>query len=122
ACGRTDPSLQIAVDQALSGDPATAALNIDIFANKGVVHLAGEVESREQERRAVAVARSVGAARDVVDELRLTDAAIVDAVKRALAADPLVGRIPIEVDSSRGNIRLSSAQTGPDDRKQAVAV
>ena len=122
ACGRTDPSLQIAVDRALSADSTTSSLNIDIYANKGVVHLAGEIESRDQERRVVAVARSVAGARDVVDELRLTDAAIVAAVKRALAADPLVGRIPIAVDSSRGNIRLISNQTGPDDRKQAVAV
>ena len=52
----------------------------------------------------------------------LSDATIVTAVKQALAADPLVGRIPIEVDASNGNVRLISDQTGPDDRKQAVAI
>ena len=122
ACGRTDPSLQIAIDQALSSDPATSSLSVDISANRRVIHLAGEVASREQEHRAVALARSVHGVKDVIDELRLSDAGIVAAVKQALAADPLVGHIPIVVESSRGHVRLGSDQTGPDDRKQIVAI
>jgi osmotically-inducible protein OsmY len=58
----------------------------------------------------------------VIDEMRLSDAAVVAAVKRALAADPMVGKIPIDVDSSAGNIRLKSDQTGKDDRTRAVEV
>ena len=65
---------------------------------------------------------SVRGVKNVIDEMRLSDAAIVAAVKRALAADPLVGKIPIDVDSSAGNIRLRSDQTGKDDRTRAVEV
>jgi osmotically-inducible protein OsmY len=54
--------------------------------------------------------------------MQLSDAAVVAAVKRALAADSLVGKIPIEVDGSAGNIRLMSDQTGPDDRARAMEV
>jgi osmotically-inducible protein OsmY len=122
ACSRTDPSLQIEVDQALSAQSETNALSVDISVNRRIVRLSGEVASRDQEQHAVAAARSVPGVRDVVDGLRLSDATIVAAVKQALAADPLVGRIPIEVDASNGNVRLISDQTGPDDRKQAVAI
>jgi osmotically-inducible protein OsmY len=122
ACSRTDPSLQIAVDQALSARSETNALSVDISVSRRIVRLSGEVASRDQEQLAVAAARSVPGVREVVDALRLSDATIVAAVKQALAADPLVGRIPIEVDASNGNVRLISDQTGPDDRKQAVAI
>jgi osmotically-inducible protein OsmY len=120
ACGRTDPAVQIAVDQRLSADAGTAPLSLDISINRGVVRLAGEVTSREQRRRAVALARSVNGVKDVVDEMHLSDQTIVAAVKSALAADPLVGKVPIEVDANRGNIRLMSDQTDKDQRARAI--
>lgn len=122
ACGGTDPAIQVAVDKALLADTSTAPVSLDISVNRRVVRLTGEVASRDQERRIVAVARSVRGVKDVIDAMYLGDAAVVDAVKQALRADPLVGRIPIEVDGSRGNIRLISDQTGPDDRKRAIAI
>ena len=122
ACSRTDPAIQVAVDKALSANADTAPLSIDISVSGGVVRLAGAVASRDQEHRAVAVAQSVRGVKNVIDEMYLNDAGIVNAVKQALAADPLVARIPIEVDSTRGYVRLMSDQTGPDDRKRAVAI
>ena len=122
ACGETDPALQTAVDAQLSVDTSTAPLSVDISVNRGVVRLSGEVESRDQQRRAVELARSVRGVKGVTDEMRLSDAALVATVKRALAADPLVGKIPIEVNASAGNVRLTSDQTGKDDRTRAVDV
>ena len=122
ACGRTDPAIQVAVDEALLANAATASLSVDISVSGGVVRLAGEVTSRDQEHRAVAMAKSVRGVKTVIDGMYLSDAGIVNAVKEALAADPLVARIPIEVDSTRGYVRLMSDQTGPDDRKRAVAI
>jgi hyperosmotically inducible protein len=122
ACGPTDPAIQTAVDAQLAVDTVTAPLSVDISVNRGVVRLSGEVESRDQQRRAVELARSVRGVKNVIDEMHLGDAAIVAAVKRALAADPLVGKIPIDVDASAGNIRLRSDQTGKDDRTRAVEV
>jgi osmotically-inducible protein OsmY len=120
ACGRTDPAVQIAVDDRISADAGTAALSLDISINQGVIRLAGEVTTREQRRRAVALARSVDGVKDVVDGMQLSDATIVAAVKSALAADPLVGKIPIEVDANRGNIRLMSDQTDKEQRARAM--
>jgi osmotically-inducible protein OsmY len=122
ACGPTDPAIQTAVDAQLAVDTVTAPVSIDISVNRGVVRLSGDVESRDQQRRAVELARSVRGVEHVIDEMRLSDAAVVAAVKRALAADPMVGKIPIDVDSSAGNIRLKSDQTGKDDRTRAVEV
>lgn len=120
ACGRTDPAVQTAVDERISADAGTAALSLDISINRGVVRLAGEVTTAEQRRRAVALARSVDGVKDVVDGMHLSDATIVAAVKSALAADPLVGKVPIEVDANRGNIRLMSDQTDKEQRARAM--
>jgi hyperosmotically inducible periplasmic protein len=122
ACGQSDPAIQTAVDSQLAVDSVTAPLSVDISVTQGVVRLAGEVQSREQQRRAVALARGIRGVKDVVDEMYLSDATIVTAVKKTLAADPLVGRVPIEVDSSGGNIRLMSEQTNKDERARAVEI
>jgi osmotically-inducible protein OsmY len=120
ACGRTDPGIQAAVDSQLSVDSATAPLSLDISVNRGVVHLAGVVASREQQRRAVELTRAVRGVKDVVDDMHLADAAIAAAVKQALLADPIVGKVPIEVDSTNGYTRLMSDQTTKDERTRAM--
>jgi osmotically-inducible protein OsmY len=122
ACTRTDPGIQAAVDSQLSVDSATATLSLDISVARGVVHLAGVVASREQQRRAVELTRSVRGVKDVVDEMHLSDTAIAAAVKQALLADPIVGKIPIEVDSTNGFTRLMSDQTTKDERTRAVDI
>jgi hyperosmotically inducible protein len=122
SCGRSDPALQTAVDSQLAVDSTTATLNLDVNVTRGVVHLAGEVATRQQQRRAVEVARSVKGVKDVVDEMHLSDAAIAAAVKRMLAADPVVGKIPIEVDSTNGYTRLMSDQTTKDERTRAIEI
>src|SRR6185503_6618615 len=122
ACTRTDPGIQAAVDSQLAVDSATATLSLDISVTRGVVHLAGVVASREQQRRAVELTRSVRGVKDVVDEMHLSDTAIAAAVKQALLADPIVGKIPIEVDSTKGYTRLMSDQTTKDERTRAVEI
>ena len=121
-CTRTDPGIQAAVDSQLSVDSATAALSLDISVTRGVVRLAGVVASREQQRRAVELTRAVRGVKDVVDEMHLGDAAVAAAVKQALLADPIVGKIPIDVDSTNGYTRLMSEQTTKDERTRAVEV
>ena len=122
ACSRTDPLVQTAVDVKLSQDAQQAPLSIDVSINRGVVRLTGEVMSREQERRAVQLAQSVEGVRTVVDQLYLGDATIVAAVKRTLAADPVVGGVPIEVDASGGHVRLMSDRTDSAQRARAMEV
>ena len=120
ACTRTDPAIQAAVDSQLSVDSATSALSLDISVTRGVVHLAGAVASREQQRRAVELTRTVRGVKDVVDEMRLSDATVTAAVKQALQADPMIGKVPIDVDSTNGYTRLMSDQTTKDERTRAL--
>jgi osmotically-inducible protein OsmY len=120
ACTRTDPAIQAAVDSQLSVDSATASLSLDISVTRGVVHLAGVVASRDQQRRAVELTRTVRGVTDVVDEMHLSDAAVAAAVKQALQADPIIGKVAIDVDSTNGYTRLMSDQTTRDDRTRAL--
>jgi len=122
ACSRSDPALQTAVDSQLAVDSVTATLNLDVSVTRGVVHLAGEVASREQQRRAVEVARAVRGVKDIVDEMHLSDAAIAAAVKRLLREDPVIGKIPIEVVSNNGYTHLGSDQTTKEERARAVEI
>ena len=121
ACGHTDPAMQIDVDARLSADPVTAPLGLDIAVSRGIVRLEGEVSSPEQRRRAMDVARVPGA-REVVDAMYVSDTSVVAAVRQALAADSLVGKIPFTVNARRGRVQLISDQTGPEDRARAVEI
>jgi osmotically-inducible protein OsmY len=122
ACSRTDPGIQAAVDSQLSVDSATAPLSLDISVTRGVVRLAGEVASREQQRRAVELTRSVRGVKNVVDDMHLSDAVVAAAVKQALLADPIIGKVPIDVDSTNGYTRLMSDQTTKDERTRAIEI
>ena len=122
ACSQTDPSIQVAVDAQLAVDGTTAPLSIDVSVSRGVVYLAGEATSRDQRSRAVELARSVRGVKNVVDDMHLSDAVITATVKQMLAADPLVGKIPIEVVTTNGRTSLSSAQTSKEDRIRAVDI
>ena len=122
ACGPTDPSIQVAIDAQLAVDSTTGPLSIDVSVSRGVVHLTGEVTSRDQRARAVELARSVRGVKNVVDDMYLSDTVIAATVKQMLAADPRIGKIPIEVVTRNGRTSLSSAQTGPDDRTRAIEI
>jgi osmotically-inducible protein OsmY len=122
ACGHTDPATQVAIDNRLSADPITAPLGLDAAVSRGVVRLEGEVDSADQRRRAMDVTRGVPGVKAVVDAMYVSDAFIIAAVKQALAADSLVGRIPFTVSASHGRVQLISDQTGPDDRARALAI
>ena len=122
ACGRSDPAIQTEVASQLVVDSATASQSLKVSVTRGVVRLTGAVDSREQRRRAIEIARGTRGVKDVIDAMYPSDATIVAAVKKTLAADPLVGRIPIEVESTGGKIRLMSDQTTKADRARAVEI
>lgn len=54
------------------------------------------------------------------DEIQPNDEAIVQAVRQALASDPMVGHIPIDVESVDGVVTLRSDRTNRDERARAV--
>jgi hyperosmotically inducible protein len=122
ACARSDSELRAAVETQIAIDPVTAPARIAVAATNGVVRLSGETSTREEERKAVELARSVRGVKDVVNELRLSNDAVQEAVRQALAADPMVGHIGIDVAAGGGVVHLRSDETNKEERQRAVAV
>ncbi|RJQ53043.1 MAG: BON domain-containing protein [Actinobacteria bacterium] len=75
AAGRTDEQLKRRVEEVLTEDPWLDASNIDVSVEKGVVTLAGMVDSRASKRRAEDLTDLVFGVFDVDNRLRIQAAA-----------------------------------------------
>ena len=77
ACGKTvgetidDATITTRVKTALLNDPQVAALKIDVDTTKGIVTMSGIVRSRDEEQRAIQIARGVPGVQDVKSTLQL---------------------------------------------------
>jgi osmotically-inducible protein OsmY len=70
-CGKTvgetidDATITTRVKTSLLNDPDVGGLRIDVDTFKGVVTLSGRVKTKEEETKAVALARKIGGVTDV---------------------------------------------------------
>jgi osmotically-inducible protein OsmY len=77
ACGKTvcetidDATVTTRVKTAFINDPAVGAMRIDVDTFKGVVTLSGSVKSKDEEAKAIALARSVHGVTDVKSTLQI---------------------------------------------------
>jgi hyperosmotically inducible protein len=77
ACGKTvgetidDATITTRVKTALLNDPQVAGLKIDVNTTKGIVTMSGVVRSRDEEQRAVQIARGVPGVQDVKSTLQV---------------------------------------------------
>lgn len=77
ACGKTvgetidDATITTRVKTAFVNDPAVGALRIDVDTFKGVVTLSGRVKSKDEETKAIALARSIKGVSDVKSTLQI---------------------------------------------------
>ncbi len=77
ACGKTvgdtidDATITTRVKTALLNEPVLVATGIDVTTNAGVVTLSGPVKSKQDEERAVRVARQVPGVKDVKSTLKV---------------------------------------------------
>jgi len=77
ACGKSvgdtidDATISTHVKTALLNDPVVGGLRIDVDTFKGVVTLSGRVRTKEEEAKAVALARKVGGVTDVKSSLQI---------------------------------------------------
>lgn len=75
ACGKTvgetidDATITTRIKTALLNDPQIAGMRIDVDTFKGVVSLSGSVKTKEEEAKAVAIARKINGVRDVKSTL-----------------------------------------------------
>ena len=77
ACGQTvsttmdDATISTRVKTALLNEPDVALARIDVDTVKGVVTLSGRVTSKDEEAKAIAVARKVSGVTDVKSNLHI---------------------------------------------------
>ena len=77
ACGKTvgetidDATITTRVKTALLNDPQVGGLRIDVDTFKGVVTLSGSVKTKEEETKAIALARKIGGVSDVKSTLQV---------------------------------------------------
>ncbi len=77
ACGKSvgetidDATITTRVKTSLLNDPDVGGLRIDVDTFKGVVTLSGRVKNRDEETRAVALARKIGGVADVKSTLQI---------------------------------------------------
>jgi osmotically-inducible protein OsmY len=77
ACGKSvgdtidDATVSTRVKTALLNDPDVGGLRIDVDTFKGVVTLSGRVKTKEEEAKAVALARRIGGVTDVKSTLQV---------------------------------------------------
>lgn len=77
ACGKTigetidDATITTRVKTAYINDPIVGALRIDVDTFKGVVTLSGRVKSKEEETKAMALARTINGVTDVKSTLQI---------------------------------------------------
>ena len=77
ACGKTigetidDATITTRVKTAYINDPIVGALRIDVDTFKGLVTLSGRVKSKEEETKAIALARMISGVTDVKSTLQI---------------------------------------------------
>ena len=77
ACGKTvgetidDATITTRVKTSLLNDPDVGGLRIDVDTFKGVVTLSGRVKTREEETKAVALARKISGVSEVKSTLQV---------------------------------------------------
>lgn len=76
-CGKTvgetidDATITTRVKTAFVNDPVVGALRIDVDTFKGLVTLSGRVKSKEEEAKAIALARKIKGVTDVKSTLQI---------------------------------------------------
>ena len=122
ACIPSEADIRRDVVAQLAANPSTASLGLSVSAENRVVYLTGKTATKEEQQRAIDLARAVRGVKLVVNQMWINNAALADKVKAAITADAVVGNIPIEVDANEGAVRLMSDQTNRDERARLVQI
>jgi len=129
-----DSVLTAKVKTALVEDPVTKARQIDVETYRGVVQLAGFVDSEQEKARATELARAVTGVQEVRNDLKVGDAdqstlgekvddgLITTQVKTKLIADSRTDAYKINVETKEGVVQLSGFVDNDDAKRTAGEV
>ena len=146
-CSQSDSGITSSVKSKLIADDMVKARNLDVDTKDRIVTISGEVQSPMEEARAIDLARNTNGVADVVDKMAvvspgepgsaptsgrspdgaissagaaISDAAITSEVKSKLLADPNVGGLRIDVDTSDRVVTLSGSVNGAAEKARAI--
>jgi hyperosmotically inducible protein len=124
-----DATITAKVKLKLLEDPVTKARKIDVDTVNGVVTLTGVVETEEEIKRAIEIARKVEGVKRVVNNLKigkrgigsyLSDKEITAKVKLKLIEDPDLKALSIDVDTVNGVVTLTGVVTSEYQKRKAI--
>jgi hyperosmotically inducible periplasmic protein len=127
-----DKAIAASIKSALLASPDTDGLNIDVEVDRNKVQLNGFVDNQSQVDRAGEIARSTSGVASVENNLRVTagdrtageymdDNSLAGRVKVALANDPVVHSLQVDVEVNRGIVSLGGFVDTSAQRSAAVA-
>jgi hyperosmotically inducible periplasmic protein len=128
-----DTSIAARTKSALLADSDTEGLKIDVEVDRNRVQLNGFVDSQAQVDRAGEIAKGISGVASVENNLRVSDGgsraageyvddkALQARVKAALADDPTVRSLRVDVEVNRGQVSLGGFVDSAEQRDAAVA-
>jgi hyperosmotically inducible protein len=122
ACTSSDDDIRRDVDARVTTAPETKDLTLSVQVQDGMVRLSGRTATHDEQKAAMRLVRSIEGVKVVVNEMWVGNPVLIERVREALAADGLVGGIPIEVDARGDVVRLISDQTNEQQRTRAVQI
>jgi hyperosmotically inducible periplasmic protein len=130
-----DSTVTAKVKAALTDDETTKARDIKVETYKGVVQLAGFVDTNAEKSRATDVARSVNGVKEVRNDIEVQtqvaersagdvvdDGVITAKVKAALIDDPVTKAGQINVDTKGGVVQLQGFVDNNEEKMRATEV
>lgn len=87
ACAQTDAGITTIVKTKFAADDAVKAYQVDVDTRNGVVTLSGTVETSSAKEQAIRIARDTEGVRDVIDQLRVGEAAATAGSDRDVEID-----------------------------------
>ncbi len=111
-----DTTVTAKVKNALGEDPVVKARKIDVDTLEGIVILTGVVETEEEVKRAVEIARGVAGVKEVKNNLQVgkktwgqvfDDRVIGSKIKAKLIKEPGIRSLNIDVDVNRGVVTVT---------------
>lgn len=128
-----DSSIAASIKSSLLADKGTDGLNIDVEVDRNRVQLNGFVDTQAQVNRAGEIARTTSGVASVENNLKVSeggnrmageyvdDKTLQARINAALANDPLVKTMKIDVEVNRGEVSLGGFVDSNAARNAAVA-
>jgi hypothetical protein len=122
ACGQTDAGITTNVKTKLAADDTVKAYQVDVDTQNRVVTLTGNVETMAAKDRAIMIARDTDGVRDVIDQIRVNEAAATSGVDLEIDADTPDVNVDVKNDTENDLRRGADAtKSGVERAGEATA-